>query len=139
DGRSYTIESPRHIPIARGHADPLWQHERADEAVCGHHGWPLAQRRSRTRLLSGSGAGRHRDLAVGKDARKVICSETAFAHARRKRAPKAATSASVSPTTWKVRGWGRSRAWPLQSSRMVSCRASHARTRHAHDALPDRG
>jgi hypothetical protein len=25
-----------------GDADPLWQHERADEAVCRHHGWPLA-------------------------------------------------------------------------------------------------
>ena len=27
-----------------GDADPLWQHERADEAVYRHHGWPLAQR-----------------------------------------------------------------------------------------------
>src|SRR5262245_32836510 len=33
--------------IARGDAYPLWQHERADEAVCRHHGWPLAQRRAR--------------------------------------------------------------------------------------------
>jgi hypothetical protein len=29
-----------------GHANPFWQHERADEAVCGHHGWPLAQGRA---------------------------------------------------------------------------------------------
>ena len=40
-----------HFALGRRHclgdADPLWQHERADEAVYRHHGWPLAQRRTR--------------------------------------------------------------------------------------------
>jgi putative ABC transport system substrate-binding protein len=29
-------------PVRLGDADALWQHERADEAVCRHYGWPLA-------------------------------------------------------------------------------------------------
>src|SRR5262245_56918421 len=35
------------VRLRLGDAHPLWQHERADEAVHRHHGWTLAQRRTR--------------------------------------------------------------------------------------------